>query len=285
MATPTQNYQFAFNGWLFGGPGQGVQVLEVDGVEDLPTLRVQDDTRGFQDGMFTGRDFLNSRTITFTLQIMNDANNSMQVYLAELKNNLLYQQQGTGTLQFLLPNRSLQRVSARVRKRALRIDPDYAYGRATATVELFCPDPRIYDDASQGAVLTPGATVGRTYSRIYPLVYATPTGTSNAFVNFTNSGNVTVFPTYTLTGAMVNPRIINSTTGQAINVSLTMSAADTLVIDPDLRSITLNGDPARNVLTNSSTWFGLPPGTSTIGIVVDTSSGGTCTVAYRNGYV
>ena len=33
MATPASNYVFAFNGWLFGGPGQGVQVLSVDGLE------------------------------------------------------------------------------------------------------------------------------------------------------------------------------------------------------------------------------------------------------------
>ena len=81
MATPSANYVFGFNGWLFGGPGQGVQVLEIDGLEDLPDVRVQDDSRGYQDGQFTGRDFFQGRHVTFQLQVMNDANGTMQTYL------------------------------------------------------------------------------------------------------------------------------------------------------------------------------------------------------------
>lgn len=286
MATPAENYEFAFNGWLFGGPGQGVQVLSVDGLEDLPQLRVQDDTRGFQDGMFTGRDFLSGRTITFELQIMNDANNSMQTYLSELKNNLVFQQQGTTVLQFILPNRPLQRVNARVRRRSIKIDPEYVYGRATAAVEMFCPDPRIYDDALQDRTLTPTSAVGRTYNRIYDLIYNTPTGATSSFGDFVNSGNVTVFPTFTLSGAMTNPRITNSTTGQSIPLNIIMSASDTIVVDPDLRSVTYNGSPARNIVSNSAQWFGFPPGTTTVGIVVDTASAAAnCVVSYRNGYV
>lgn len=285
MATPAENYEFAFNGWLFGGPGQGVQVLEIDGLEDLPSLRVQDDTRGFQDGMFTGRDFLNGRSIMMTLQIMNDSNNTMTAYLAELKANLLYQQQGTGVLQFLLPGRGVQRVNARVRRRALRIDPDYTYGKSLATLELFCPDPRIYDDALISNTLTPGTGAGRTYNRVYPLVYTAPLSGATAYMDFVNSGNVTVFPTITINGACVNPRIINSTTGQSVNLAISTSAADTLIIDPDMRQVTYNGNPARNLVTNASSWFGFPPGTTTIGIVVDSTSGATATVAYRNGYV
>ena len=107
MTIPSGNYQFAFNGWAFGGLGQGVQVLQVDGLEDMPGLRVQDDNRGFSDGMFTGRDFLNGRVITFTLQVMNDSANTMQTYLAQLKANLVFQQSGTGTLQFQLPGRGV----------------------------------------------------------------------------------------------------------------------------------------------------------------------------------
>ena len=286
MATPVDNYEFAFNGWLFGGPGQGVQVLEVSGLEDLPELRVQDDTRGFQDGMFTGRDFLSGRTLSFTLQIMNDSAASMQTYLSQLKANLQFQQSGTGTLQFLLPGRSLQRVSARVRRRSLKIDPEYAYGRSYATVEFFCPDPRIYDDALQTLTLSPTSQVGRDYDRIYDLVYTVPSGSTSSFGSCVNSGNVTVYPLITLTGAMTNPIIVNSTTGQSIPLTVNTSASDVIVIDPDLRSVTYNGNPARNIVTNAAQWFGFPPGTTTIGIVVSSAAvAATGTITFRNGYV
>lgn len=286
MPSPAENYEFAFNGWLFGGPGQGVQVLSVEGLEDLPVLRVQDDIRGFQDGMFTGRDFMSGRTITFELQVMNDASNSMQTYLAELKNNLVFQQSGTTVMQFLLPNRALQRVNARVRKRSIKIDPEYVYGRAIAYVEMFCPDPRIYDDALSSQTLTPTSQVGRTYNRTYNLIYNTPSGTTSSFGVFTNTGNVTVYPTFTFSGAMTNPRIVNSTTGQSIPLNIVTSAADTLVVDPDLRSVTYNGSPARNLVSNTAQWFGFPPGDTTLGIVVDTAAAAAnCVVSYRNGYV
>ena len=78
MTTPGAPYTFAFNGWLFGGPGQGVQVLNIDGLEDVPTLRTQDESRGYSDGQFSGRDFLNGRSIVTTLQIMSDSVNPMQ---------------------------------------------------------------------------------------------------------------------------------------------------------------------------------------------------------------
>lgn len=286
MATPTDNYEFAFNGWLFGGPGQGVQVLSVEGLEDLPQLRVQDDTRGFQDGMFTGRDFLSGRTIVFNLQIMNDSNASMQTYLAQLKANLQFQQSGTGTLQMLLPGRSLQRLTARVRRRSIRVDPEYTYGKALATVEFFCPDPRIYDDALQSVVLSPTNQVGRIYNRTYNLVYTVPAGSTSSFGSFTNAGNVAVFPTITLSGQMTSPIIVNSTTGQSIPLTVSTSPLDVIVIDPDLRSVTYNGNPARNLVTNAAQWFGFPPGTTTVGIVVSSAAAAaTGTISFRNGYV
>lgn len=285
MTTLTQNYQFAFNDWVFGGLGAGVQILEVQGLEDLPDMRVQDANRGYADGMWTGRDFLSGRTITFKLQIMNNANGTMQQYLSDLKANLLYQTTGTGVLQFKLPTRSQQRVVARVRKRALKIDPEYSYGRSEATVEFFCPDPRIYDDAEIVGALVPGAGLARTYNRTYNLTYSTPLSAFTSAMDFTNSGNVTVFPKFTMTGSCSNPVIFNTTTGQRLQMSVTLGASDVLVLDTDLRTVTLNGGYARNVLAAGSTWFGFPPGVTSLGVACVTTSGSSLSVSYRNGYV
>jgi len=283
VATPSSNYQFAFNGWLFGGAGQGVQVLSVNGLESQPDLRVQDDIRGYLDGYFSGRDFLNGRTVHFTLQVMNDANGSMQTYLAQLKSYLTPQQTGTGSLQFILPGRSLQLLNARVRKREVVLDHDYVYGRSIAQVELFCPDPRIYDNASRTLSLTPSSGLGRVYDRIYNLVYNT--GVAGNSGTATNDGNTTTFPTFTITGSCVNPVVLNSTTGAAISFVVTMGGNDVLVIDPELRSVTLNGVSARNLLLNSSTWWGLPPGSTTIGFSAQSNAGATLTASWRNAYI
>ncbi len=285
MASPTANWQFAFNGWLFGGPGAAVQVLKVEGLEDLPDLRSQDSDRGFSDGMFSGNDFLAGRTITFTLSITGNSMAAMQTALAELKANMQFQRNGTGVLQLYIPTRPVQRIGARVRRRAIPIDVAYSQGQVQATIQLFCPDPRVYDDAASTGLLTPGSNVGRVYNRVYPLVYATAAGGTIASLAFPNTGNVTVWPTFTITGPLTNPQVINVTTGQGVKINASLSAADVLVVDTDLKAISLNGNPARNLLDNASQWFGFPPGSTTVSIIADTTSGGTLVVSYRNGSV
>jgi len=172
MASPTSNWQFAFNGWLFGGPGAAVQVLRVEGLEDLPDLRSQDSDRGFSDGMFSGNDFLGGRAITFTLSITGNSMAAMQTALGELKANMQFQRNGTGVLQLYIPTRAVQRIGARVRRRSIPVDVAYSQGQVQATIQLFCPDPRVYDDTASTGLLTPGSNVGRVYNRVYPLVYA-----------------------------------------------------------------------------------------------------------------
>lgn len=72
MATLTSlnAYAFAWNGFAFGGAGSPHQITSADGIEGLPVIRNQDDTQGFNDGMFSGRDFLGGRTITLTVLTM-----------------------------------------------------------------------------------------------------------------------------------------------------------------------------------------------------------------------
>jgi len=69
MATLTSlnYYGFAWNGFAFGGANSPHQITNADGIEGLPVIRNQDDTQGFNDGMFSGRDFLSGRTVTLTI--------------------------------------------------------------------------------------------------------------------------------------------------------------------------------------------------------------------------
>ena len=291
MATPSGNYQFGFNGWLFGGVGQGVQILEIDGLEDIPELRVQDDSAGYRDGMVTGRDFLGGRTVTFKLQIMSDVNAPMQTYLQQLKQYLVEQQSGTSVLQFQLPNYNLRRLNGRIRKRVIKVDPLYTYGQAFADVELFCPDPRIYDDALFSTTFNPSAALGRVYPRVYPMVYNTSTGSIGNIQTLTNNGNVTTYPTLTVTGPCSNPYIYNQSTGQYLSFSVTLGANDVLYADTDSKAITLSVSggtpaPARNLLVNGSSWFGISPGSTTISFTTGAyTSGSLLTMNYRSAYI
>jgi len=292
MATPSQPYVFAFNGYLFGGVGQNVQVLSIEGLEDVPVLRTQDEGRGYADGMFTGRDFLNGRTITMSLQIMGDPSGaggtatSMQTYLQAMKTYLISQTSGTGLLQIYLPNRGVQRLNARVRRRSIKIDPEYTYGKAYATVEFFCPDPRIYNDTLSTSTLNPNAGNLRTYPTTFNMSYSVA-GSSSIQVTLTNTGNYETYPTFTVSGgACTNPLITNITTGQRLSFpATTLTATDTLTVNTDIRTVLLNSGAARNLLGNNSSWFSLPANTPTTLTFSVASGTATLNITYRDAFI
>lgn len=292
------NYRFAFNDFEFGGGNSVYQILTIDGLEDLPVIRNQDDNRGYQDGMWTGRDFLSGRTLTFVMTVRGDTNYSMNYYLDLLQTNLVPQQQGTGLLQFQLPGSDLQRINARVRRRSITINTEYSSGLATATYEFFCPDPRYYDDTLKSTdLINATATAGRTYNRVYTTpptaVYNNPyisgmyfgggAGSPNLI---TNDGWTTTYPIITIQGPAANPRVTNVTAGLYLQVDTTLGTADELVLNTDLRTVTLNGVSRRALLNNASTWFAAPPGTSYYTFTATGTDGNTaCVVTWRNAYI
>ena len=281
--TSLNNYSFAFNGFVFGGTGSPYQIASVDGLQGLPAIDNQDDNRGYADGMFTGRDFLRGRTVTIQVQVFGTSNTSMQTNLNALLSALQPQQQGTTPLQFQLPGSNLQRVNARVRNRQVQINPDYAYGKEIVTYMFFCPDGRIYDDTLQSQNIYSSSPVsGRTYNRTYNLTYGT--GYANGIIS--NAGNTTTFPLITITGPCVNPQVSNITSGQFLKINYTLAISDTLVLDTNYRTVTLNGVNRRALLDNSSSWFALSPGTSYYTFVASgTGTGTSCVVSWQNAYI
>jgi len=291
------NYRFAFNDFEFGGGNSVYQIMTVDGLEDLPVIRNQDDNRGYQDGMWTGRDFLSGRTLTFSIIVLGDSNNSMQENLNKLQAALVPQQQGTGLLQFQLPGDDLQRINARVRRRAIQVNTDYSSGRATVLYEFFCPDPRYYDDQLKTTDLTNAINVaGRTYNRVYTSTATNPAnpdatgmsyGAGSTSANLiTNNGWTTTYPTITITGPAINPKVTDVTNGYFLLIDGTIGTNDTLVFNTDYRTVTLNGVNRRALLNNSSTWFAAPPGTSYYTFLTTGTDGDTsCVVSWRNAYI
>jgi len=291
------NYSFAFNDFEFGGGNSVYQIMTIDGLEDLPAIRNQDDNRGYQDGMWTGRDFLSGRNLVFTITVRGDTNYNMNYYLDLLQANLVPQQQGTGLLQFQLPGSDLQRIDARVRRRAIQINTDYSSGMATATYEFFCPDPRYYDDEEKSTDLTNATAVaGRTYNRVYTATATNPANPDQTGMSYgggagapnliTNDGWTTTYPEITIQGPAINPKVTNVTAGAFLLIDATIGTNDQLVLNTDYRTVTLNGVNRRALLNNSSTWFAAPPGTSYYTFTATGTDGNTaCVVTWRNAYI
>jgi hypothetical protein len=287
MTTLTQIYSFAFKNQVFGGANSPYQILSVDGLESLPGIRSQDDNRGYADGMFSGRDFLSGRTITIIFNTFGTPGGaSAQTNYNTIQSILLPQTQGTTPLYFKFPNSptSEQFVNARVRALRTSVDPDYTYGKITSQVEFFCPDPNYYNNSNQSAVMAVLDPVGRTYNRIYNLLYGNSTNSIQTTIS--NIGWATTYPTITLVGPIIDPILGNVTTNNYLNFTVTLNSAQTLVVDLYNKLVTLNGQPARNLLT-SGTWFAAPPGNSTFSLFgTGTAANVTvATVTWNSAYI
>jgi phage-related protein len=286
MTTLSQVYSFAFNNQVFGGAGSPYQILSVDGLESLPGIRNQDDNRGYHDGMFTGRDFLSGRTISIIFNTFGDSNGSAQTNYNTIQRTLLPQTQGTTPLYFKFPNSptSEQFVNARVRALRTTVDPNYTYGYITSQVDFFCPDPNYYDSNLQTANMLISAALGRTYNKTFNYTYGG--GSSSVTTTISNIGWATTYPTITIQGPITNPVIGNTTSGNILNFTGTYSALDTLEIDLYNQLITLNGNPARNLLI-SGTWFDAPPGNSNFFFTGSSTLAGTtqATVSWYSAYI
>jgi phage-related protein len=279
------NYQFQFGSFVFGA-GTPYVVTEVTGLEDLPQIRNQDDIKGYNDGMFTGRDFYSGRTLTFMFNILAGNGNTAQANYALFQAALNPQQTGTTTLQFLLsPSDTQKKINARVRTRAVPVTPEYTYGKITAQVTMFCPDPRFYDITPTNLSLSPGTPSGRTYNRTYNLSYGG--GSQSSSGQISNLGWATTNPTITITGPCLNPVITSVTSGQSITVNYSLGASDVVVIDLNLKTVTLNGTAARNILANNSQWFAASPGVTQLSFSATTFTAGatSCIVTYSSAYI
>lgn len=283
--TLTAVYSFSFNGLTFGGANSPYQILSVDGLESLPDLRVQDDNRGFNDGMFSGRDFLAGRTISMIIQTYGSTGASAQDNFNTLQSKLLPQTSGTTPLYFKMPTvTGDQYINARVRGNRTTITPEYTYGQITSQFEFFCPDPRYYSSNQQTATMAYSTPTGRIYNRTYNLVYGG--GSATITTTISNNGWADTYPTITINGPITNPTVGNQTQSKALNFVGTFSNSDDLVVDLYNKLITLNGQPARNLLI-SGDWFSAQPGNNDFYFVgTGTLAGQTeATVVWHSAYI
>jgi hypothetical protein len=281
----TNLYEFSFNGQTFGGGTSPYQILSVDGLESLPQIRNQDDNRGYADGMFTGRDFLSARTISIIFNTFGSPGFSAQANYNTIQQALLPQTSGTTPLYFRLSNAAgEQLVNVRVRVLRTTVDPNYTYGYITSQVEFYAPLPNYYDSTLQTASMALGGGLGRVYNRTYNLVYTTA---SAPFTVVNNAGWATTYPTITFNGPITNPVVGNETQNKYLYFGYAFADTDVCVIDLENKLVTLNGNPARNLILGASQWFSAPPGNNNFywsgsGTLAGTTS---ATVTWRNAYV
>jgi len=113
-----------------------------------------------------------------------------------------------------------------------------------------------------------------------PRKYLQTTTTLSGAGTATNAGTFTtpIKITITASGATsTSLQITNSTTSESIYVTTALSAGQVLIINTANHSCTLDGTEKRSMLSGSTTWWKLNPGSNTLAV----TNGTNCTVAFE----
>jgi hypothetical protein len=153
--------------------------------------------------------------------------------------------------------------------------PPFLLGRARVTFEAL--DPRWYAATTTSvSAATLVETGGFETPMVTPLVTTTSGSTGDASV--TNNGTTDAPWTATLNGPLTEPRLVLN--GVTILINGTIPAGEIATVDSRTRSVIM-GEQVRHWVSYVSSWWDIPPGTSTFSLRA-TSGTGTVLLNWRD---
>jgi len=160
----------------------------------------------------------------------------------------------------------------------------------TFTVGLVAPDPRKYS-TQQKTLLVNAANpvpIGITVPFTMPVTLTAQGVTGSGQV--TNAGTFETRPVIVITGPTTSPALINVTTGQTVSwTGLVVPAGATLTADFNIQQATLSTTGgtlgAYRAADAFSSWWTLPPGTSTIQLGGQLDAGASMVIAWQDAWV
>lgn len=230
------------DGWSSSSPARPTQV---------------DKTMG--DGTWTGEGFYAGRLVTLTGTCVAPSQLAMLWAKENIKSAI--GPHGLATLQveeLHLTRQCQVRLNDKVE---LQDKGNIAF---TYQMGLFAGDPRKYamNSVSLATGLPPGGTTGRTYSRVYPLIYGGAGLQAAGSVVFYQIGNYSGTPAViTIFGPVISPTIQHTQSGKSLTFNMTVQYNQWLVIDLSQQTALLQGTQSViNTITGASAWFMLTPG-------------------------
>jgi len=151
-----------------------------------------------------------------------------------------------------------KRISAKVYTK-----PEYSNGQGDPfinfRVELLAQDPIIKSQTPVTASGDYGIYGGLLLETTLPEAMDESSGSFSA----TNAGTFASPVEITITGEIINPKILNVTTGRFFRVNTTLDGSQTLVIDSDARTAKVNGTSVLANRGDGSNWIFAEPGSNT----------------------
>lgn len=257
-----------------------VDINRVTGLDSPPFRETTRDHEG-ADGGFLDAEFESGRDVILEGILYADAT-TMEAYLDDIKENYA---PVTDPIPFYIKPPGVDERVIFVKSRGARYD--WATLRRLGMTEiqflLYAEDPRIYDNVLMNTVIPFGgqATTGFGFDFGFDLSFGASVPPDGAFI--INSGNRPTPLIFTISGPVVDPRIINDAESKSMNFSITLGASDVLVIDTSNKTVLLNGSTNRRNALLTQDWFFLNVGSTFIRFG-GASGTGTLSVSYRNAW-
>lgn len=251
----------------------------IEGVSGLPNIRSTTGVNQGRDGSWVSRQLYEGRYISFQGRIFGgepiDVENKRRELVSVLQRKRLklriitYAGIEFVTEVFVMANQ--MPIS-----RELNI--------AKWKIDLLSEDPLFYDNSSGELLATIGKTIDGSFDIPFDIPFDISAGTEPSVV--TNSGNETVYPIITVSTPATNPKIINRTTNQFMQVMVTVLDRDKLIIDMRNKTITHNRLNVYALQYEGSTFFGLVSGMNIMEVQTDIVSENTkAEVRYQSGFL
>lgn len=178
--------------------------------------------------------------------------------------NFPAQNQGFKTFAFTDDDGVQKFINAKVYSR-----PEYDNGQGDAiidfSVELLAQDPLIRSINMVSQTGNYGFFGGVLLSTTLPISFDSVDGEFTA----TNDGNFASPCKITINDEIVNPKILNMTTGRFFKLNISMNTGDELVIDSEERTAKLNGTSVMAYREDGSNWIFANPGQNTFVLLGD----------------
>lgn len=252
-----------FRGLVMGVPDSAISIVGVDGLLSLPDVRSSDLTLVQRTGLWPGRDYLNGRTVTLTLEVygstreeFTDALNALQ---AAFKPGI-----DESPFRFRFPGAAADQtayVMARTRRRTAPLDLNFAYLTCNMVVELFASSPYIVGDAPRTVTVNSFKRDQLPSGLVIPAtvpwqIEGQGPQPEDPVSRFTQYGSEAARPVVTITSA-ASPTLIDDVTGQFFSVDYD----GTVVIDSAAMTVTnAQGGDVSGFITVGSTWPEFGPG-------------------------
>lgn len=271
MTTPPLLPWQAQLGDVVMGPGTPYEWLEdLDGFDELASIRSGDEPRPAGHGDYTGTDYADGRTLSFSLEVAADEGVGFDEALAALA-RVLVPNPGPDTVPFWfrLPGLGTRRADVKVRRRRTTIDRAYEAGLAVVDVQLRAPDPLLYGDT----ITTPAAAFPELSGGLEFDLFTDGAGTATGYLEFgaqsstgrlllTNPGTADTWPVFDVAGPIPDQgfEIIRTDTGDRLRYVGALAATSTLRIDTSTGTVILDGTADRGGRLVYRDWFSVPAG-------------------------